>query len=347
VSTCELRPKREEAVVNGIPDRWENGKESDVNMDLVDKSSVITDANVLNGNETVESLLNELESMKTPETKLDELKTEHKDYDVSAQQVEDEVKTELRPEEPKQDIQVLISDTPQVQITESIEVVEKVNTDITQESVVDPSVEKHNQICDIQPIEVTEQVAENSIEEDIPSDIILENVEPKLIEEPIIESNEFEHSESIPVDSDRVEGSIIHQTPDSDNNVEQDAVNTATLQPEVVLEKSDDVIESMDVQVEDFSKSMESEVDCDDVQECTETERTEIENDKQQDDESTVDVPAVDTVHTEMDVEPQKIETDVTQPNTVSVNEETETTKPDAILEEPQVQTENILTESE
>lgn len=347
VSTCELRPKREEAVVNGIPDdRWENGKESDINMDMVDKSSVITDANVLNGNETVMSLLNELESMKTPETKLDELKTEHKDY-VSVQQVEDEVKTELVTEEPKQDTQVLISDIPQIQITESIGVVEKVDTDVSHESVVNPSVEEQNQNCEIQPTEVSEQIAENSVKEDIPSDMNLENVEPKIIEEPIVESNDFEHSESIPADSDRVEGSIIHQTPDSDNKVEQDIVHVTTLQPEVVLEKSNDV-ESMDIQVEDVSKSMESEVSCDDVQqECTETKLTGVENDKQQDGESTVDVPAMDTVYTEMDVEPQKVETDVTLQNTVSVNEEIETTKPDTIHEEPQGQAENKLTESE
>jgi len=344
VSTCELRSKREEIIVNGIPDRWDNGKESDINMDLVDKSSVITDTNVLNGNETVESLLNELESMKTPETKLDELKTEQKD-DIGTQQVTDEVKSELVPEEPKQDTQVLISDIPQVQITESIEIVEKENTDVTHETKIDLPIEKHNEICEIQPIEVTEQIAENSVEKHLPSDVNIENVEPK-IEELIVESNK--HSESIPADVDRVEGSIIHQTPDSDNKVEQNVVTIATLQPEVVLEKSNEVVESMDIQDEDVvTKSVESEVNCDNVQEeCTG--RIEIENDnKQQDDKSIVDVPTIDTIPTEMDVEPQKVETDVTQQETVSVKEETKTTEPGTILEEPQEQAENKLTESE
>lgn len=345
VSTCELRSKREEIIVNGIPDQWDNGKESEINMDLVDKSSVITDTNVLNGNETVESLLNELESMKTPETKLDELKIEQKD-DIGTQQATDEVKSELVHEEPKQDTQVLISDIPQVQITETIEVVEKVNTDIIHETKIDLSIEKHSEICEIQPIEVAEQIAENSVEKDIPSEVNIENVEQK-IEEPIIESNK--HSESIPADVDRVEGSIIHQTPDSDNKLDQNVIVTiATLQSEVVLKKSNEVIESMDIQDEDVvTKSVESEVNCGNVQEeCTG--RTEIENDnKQQDDKSVVDVLAIDTIPTEMDVESQKVETDVTQQQTVSVKEETKTTEPDIILEEPQEQAENKLTESE
>jgi len=341
VSTCELRSKREEAIVNGIPDRWENGKESDINMDLVDKSSVITDTNVLNGNETVESLLNELESMKTPETKLDELKTEHKDH-IGVQQVTDEVKSEIVPEEPKKDTQILISDIPQIQITEPIGIVEDVNTDVIHESIIDLPIEKHSEICEIQPIEVIGEIAENSVE-DIPNDINIENVEPK-IEEPIMECNKFEHLESIPIDADRVEGSIIHQTPDSDNKAEHNVdITIPTLQSEIVLEKSNEVVESMDIQVEDITKSIDSEVNCDIVQEkCTE-----IKNDKQQNDESTVNVSDIDTIPKEMDVEPQKIETDVIQQETISINEEIKTTEPDTIFEEPQEQAENKLTEGE
>lgn len=341
VSTCELRPKREEPIVNGVPDRWENGKESDINMDLVDKNNIIADVSVLNGNDTVESLLNELESMKTPETKLDESKTEHKDHLVS--QVTDEVESNITPEESKQDTPILIAqDTPQTQITDSIEVVEPVDIDVSPK-------ELSSEVCEVQSIEEKEQIVKDPVDElkDLSHDIDSETAKPKT-EEPIIESNKLDHLELIPTDVDRVEGSIIHQTPDSDSKVE---LELEVSQPAVVLEKLDEDPECMDVQVEDVSKSMESEVLCVNVQdECKKP--TEIQNDKQQVDESTVDAPTVDPISTDMEVELEKTENDIIldaipQEN-VKKNEDTPTTEPNTIVEEPpQIQDENKLTESE
>lgn len=347
VSTCELRSKREEVVVNGVPDRWENGKESDINMDLAEKSNAISDATVLNGNETVESLLNELESMKTPETKIEELKTEPKEDHIVIQ-VEDDVESDPTPVESKQDSQIVTTDTSQTQITDSTKVVVQVESVAIREDLIDL---KDLTADELQKLNVIKEVTENSVEDlkDLSNDINLENIESKT-EEPIVESNKLENLELIPTDADRVEGSIIHQTPDSDNKVELDIVNIASTQAEVVLEKLKDSVENMDVQVEDVTKTMEPEVNCDNVQkECTES--IEIENDKQQDDESTVDVPAIDTISTEMDVEPEpepeKIEDHITPKETVSTNEETNTTDPNTILEKPQEEDENKLTESE
>lgn len=365
VSTCELRPKREEPIVNGIPDRWENGKESDIRMDLVDKNNVITDASVLNGNDTVESLLSELESMKTPETKLDESKTEHKDHIVA--QVADKVVSNTTPEEPKQDTPVLImQDTqPQTQITDSTtEVVKPIDNDVLPnvpvepESIVDQPKELSSEVCEIQPVEVKEQIVSDPVDElkDLSHDVELKIVKP-MTEEPIVESNKLDHLEIMPTDVDRVEGSIIHQTPDSENKVELDL---DTSQPVVVLEKLDENLESMDVQVEDVSKNMESEVICDNVQEeCTKP--TEIQNDKQQDDESIVDasivdasiidVPTIDPISTDMEVEVEKTENDIIldiiPQESVKENEDAPTTEPNTTVEEPQVQEENKLTESE
>jgi len=344
VSTCELRSKREETIVNGVPERWENGKESDINMDLVvDKSNVITDTSVLNGNETVESLLNELESMKTPETKLNELKTEQKEDHIVAQ-VTDKDEPNLSAEEPKLDIKDLTNDTPQTQITYNTEDADKVNTDVVHDSVIDLPQEQNSEI---QPVEVKEQIAEN-IEElkDLSTDVNIENIEPK-IEEPIIEINKLEPSELILTDTDRVEGSIIHQTPDADNKVEL----VIASQPEVVLEKPNETDDSMDVQVEDVIKSIEPEVSCESTQEkCTEA--TEIEKDKQQEDKSNVDESTVETTSLKMDVELEKIEDNNTNElKTVSISEETKKSESDTsdtiILEEPQGQDENKLTESE
>lgn len=355
VSTCELRSKREEAiVVNGVPDRWENGKESDINMDLIDKSNVISDTNVLNGNETVESLLNELESMKTPETKIDEIKIEPKDNTVV--QVADEVlSSNLTAEEPKQDIQVSITqDTPVLltQNTDSSEIVEQVNPIVVLEhiSIVDPPKEPHTEVSEIQPVEVKEKIIEIPVEDlkNSSNDIILKNAEQKT-EEPIIESDKLDNSEFIQTDVDRVEGSIIHQTPDSDNKVE---LEVAVSQPEIVLEKLNESDESMDVQVEDVTKNISSEVNCENALEESK-ESKENENEKQQDSESTSDVPAEETnIPTEMDVEPsQKIVNDGILEETVSVNEEiseeTKTIEPNTNIEEPQGQDENKLTESE
>lgn len=366
VSTCELRAKREETIVNGVPDRWENGKDSDINMDLVDKSNVISDIKVLSDNETVESLLDELESMKTPiTTKLDEIKTDHKDHqqqDNLGAQIIEELEPDLPVEEPKQDSQAIITDIPQTHITNTTEVVEQVNTDVTQvvnESVVDLPKEQNTEgIVEIKPVEVNEPTVEKPIEElnILSNDINLGNVE-QTEEPPFAETNKLsQQPELIPIDANRVEGSIIHQTPDSDNKVELDI---ATLQPNVELEKSNKDVESMDVQIEDrgkedVTKCMESEVNCDNVQEkCTES--TINENEKLQGDvdESTVDVPPnvpdIEQISTEMDIEPEpeKIENDMIKQETVSVNEEdTKITEPESILEEPQNQDENKLTES-
>lgn len=369
VSTCELRPKREEPIVNGVPDRWENGKESDISMELVDKNNVITDTSVLNGNDTVQSLLNELESMKTPETKLDESKTEHKDHLVA--QVTDKVESNNTPEEPKQDTPVLITqDTPlQTQITDSTtEVVEPVDIDVEpvdidvepvnidvppivaveDESIVEQPKELNSEVCEIPPVEVKEQILSDPIDElkVLSQDIELEIVKQKT-EEPIVENNKLDNLELIPTDADRVEGSIIHQTPDSDNKVE---LNVDVSQPAVMLEKSDENLENMDVQVEDVSKSMESEVIRDNIiqEECTNP--TEIQNDKQVD-ESTVDVPTVDPISTDMEVELEKTDNDiipdVTPQESVKESEDTQTTEPNTTVEEPQVPDENKLTESE
>lgn len=353
VSTCELRSKREETiVVNGVPDRWENGKESDINMELIDKSNVISDTSVLNGNETVESLLNELESMKTPETLLKEIKTETKDNIVA--QVADEVlSSNLTTEEPKQDIQVLITqDTPvpQTQNTDSTDIAEQVNTSVQEQEsvVVDLPKEQNTEVIDIQPVEVKETTTESPVGEvkDSSDDTNLENIEQKT-EEPIIETDKLNNSEFISTDANRIEGSIIHQTPDSDNKVE---LEVAALQTEVVLEKSNESVESMDVQVEDITKNIPSEVNCDNVlEECTEPKENENEV---QDIESTADVPTEETVPTKMDIEPpQKIENDVPLQETVSINEQTpeeiKTTEPNTIVEELQEQDENKLTESE
>lgn len=353
VSTCELRSKREEIVVNGVPDQWENGKESDINMDLVDKSNVIADANVLNGNETVESLLNELESMKTPETKLNELKVEPKEEHIAAQ-ITDEIESNVTPEEPKQqDTQVLTADTLQTQITNATENTDQINTNVAYETVVDQPKEPNPDVSEIQPAEVKEQTIDNVEElKDLSNDVSLQKVEPKT-EEPTVESNDLvcseQTSEINPIDTDRVEGSIIHQTPDSDIKVELVAAlpSTADLQPEIVVEKSDENIENMDVQVDSVAKTTESEINCDVIQEeCTE-EPTAVENDKQQNDESTVDVPAVDAIPTEMDVESEKIENNAVS-ETISVNEETtKTAEPDNVCEVPQEQEENKSTESE
>uniref|UniRef100_A0A2S2ND83 Serine/threonine-protein phosphatase 4 regulatory subunit 2 n=1 Tax=Schizaphis graminum TaxID=13262 RepID=A0A2S2ND83_SCHGA len=353
VSTCELRSKREEPIVNGVPDRWENGKESDISMDLVDKNNVIADVSVINGNDTVESLLNELESMKTPETKMDESKTEHKDHLVA--QVTDEVESNITPEEPKQDTPILISqDTPQTQITDSTEVVEPVNVDVSpnvsveDESIVDQPKELSPEVCEIQPVEIKEQIVNDSIDElkDLSHDIELEIVNPKN-EDPIVESNKSDHLELIPTDVDRVEGSIIHQTPDSDSKVE---LELEVSQPAVVLKKSDEDPECMDVQVEDVSKSLELKVICDNVQEkCTKP--TEIQNDNQQVKESTIDVPTVEPISTDMEVELEKIENDsildVIPQENVKESDDTPTTDPNTAVEEPQMQDENKLTESE
>lgn len=356
VSTCELRSKREEAVVvNGAPDRWENGKESDVNMDLVDKSNVVvSEANVLNGNESVESLLNELEAMKTPETKPDEVKTELKEHLIT--QVTDEViKSDPITEEPQSGSQSLITDTPQTPVTDSTEVVEQVKTDVEtvlSESIVDSSQEQTPVACDeIQPVVIKEKINENPIEDhkELSNDINIENIEPET-KEPIIESNTLDLPDLIPSDADRVEGSIIHlqsSTPDSDDKEEPDV---ATSQFVTELEKSNDGIESMEVQVEEVNKtSEESEENCDNVEKLESTETTSIVEGDKQDVESTVEVPvAMDTIALEMDVEPEiepeKIEHDVTQKEAVN-EQETKTSEPN--VDEHQGQSENKLTESE
>lgn len=347
VSTCELRSKREETVVNGVPERWENGKESDINMELVDKSAVVSDANVLNGNETVESLLNELESMKTPETKLDELKTEPKEDSVVTQ-VTNEVESNPTTEESKQDSSVLPTNTLQTQVIEVakiVETVDQVNTDITTETITDFPKEATSEVSEVQPVEEEkEQIAENVVEElkNISNDITIENIESKT-EESISESNCLESSELKPTDADRVEGSIIHQAPDSENKVE------TVSQPEVSEEISNESIESMDVQVESVTKDTEPEKDSDTVLEDECTKLTEIENEKQLlDVKPIVDVPVLDTNPTDMDVEPEKVENDVIEQETASVNEESKTAESDdAIPEEPQLQNDNKLTESD
>lgn len=362
VSTCELRAKREETIVNGVPDKWENGKDSDINMDLVDKSNVISEIKGLNDNDstTVESFLDELESMKTPTiTKLDVIKTDHKDdqeQDHLAAQVIEELEPDISVEEPKQDIEVIITDTPQIHITNTTEVVEQINTNIIEiinESEVDPPIEHNTEGNDeIQIVEVNEPIVEKPIEElNILSSINLENIE-EITEEPsIAEANKLDQEpELIPTtDSDRVEGSIIHQTPDSDNKVQLDI---ATSQPEIELEKSKKNVERMDVQVENVAKSIESEVNCDNVQEkCAES--TISANEKLQNDvdKSTVDIspdiPSKELISTDMDVELAKIKNDTTTQETVSVNEEEiKITESDTVFEEPQEQDENKMTES-
>lgn len=353
VSTCELRSKREEPVVNGVPDQWENGKESDINMDLSDKSSVIADANVLNGNETVESLLNELESMKTPETKLNELKVEPKEDHVVAQ-ITDEIESNVTPKEPKQDTQVLTTDTLQNQITNTTENKNQIDTDVTYEAVVDHPKEPNPDVSEIQPTEVKEQTIDDVEElKDLSNDMSLQNVEPKT-EEPTVESNDLsvcseQTSEINPIDTDRVEGSIIHQTPDSDIKVELVATlpTTADIQPEILVEKSDENIENMDVQVDSIAKITESEINCDSVQEeCTE-EPIAVKNDQQQNDESTVDVPATDTIPTEMDVEPEKIKSNDISETILANEESTKTVELDNVCEVPQEKEKNKSTESE
>ncbi|XP_015379958.1 PREDICTED: serine/threonine-protein phosphatase 4 regulatory subunit 2 [Diuraphis noxia] len=362
VSTCDLRPKREEPIVNGAPDRWENGKEPDISMELVDKNNVITDANVLNGNDTVESLLNELESMKTPETKLDESNLEHKDLLVA--QVTDKVESNITPEEPKQDTPILITqDTPlQTQITESTsEVIEPVNIDVQpvnidipqnvtvdHDTIVDQPKELNSEVSEIQSVEVKEQTVSNPIDElkGLSQNIELEIAKSKT-EESILESNKLDNLELIPTDVDRVEGSIIHQTSDSDNKVELDIESS---QPAVLLEKSDENLEKMDVQIEDVSKIMESEVISDNIQEeCIKP--TEIQNDKQQTVESTIEVPTVDPISIDMEVELEKTENniilDVIPQESVKENDDTQVTEPNTTVEEPQVQDENKLTASE
>lgn len=340
VSTCELRTKREEVIVNGVPDRWENGKDSDINIDLVDKNNIIADTNVLNGNETVESLLNELESMKTPETKIDELKTEEKDHLVA--QVADKVESNLISEESKQETQVITNDTSEIQITNSTEGIEQINTDVLLEPLVDLPKEQNSEIEEIQPDEIKELIIEKSVDElkDSSNDVNLKTIEPK-IEESILDSNKLDHSaDLIPTDVDRVEGSIIHQTPDSDNKVELDVA----LQPEVILEKSNEGTENMDVQVNDVIKNMDSEASCDNLQECTESSK--VKNEKE-DNQSTIDAPAMVTVSSLMDIEPEKIDSDILQPEKIGVNEEIKTDESCRIVEEPQEQNENKLTESE
>lgn len=343
VSTCELRSKREEIVVNGVPDRWENGKESDINMDLPEKNSVISDSTVLNGNETVESLLSELESMKTPETKTEELKTDQKEENIVTQ-ITDNVETGPTPEEPKHDTKIVTTDTSQIPITDSTEVVEEGERTVVREVLIDI---KDLTAEELRKFNELEEVAENTNEDlkDLSNDINLENIESK-IEESIIENVKSENLELIPADADRVEGSIIHQTPDSDNKVELNIVNITTSQVEVILEKSIESVESMDVQVENVTKTIMSEVNCDVQKECTEL--TEIENDKQ-DNESTVNVPCIeDTISTEMDVEPEpeKIEENITPKETDSANEEINTTDPNTIIDKPQ-EDENKLIASE
>lgn len=331
VSTCELRSKREEPIVNGVPDRWENGKESDINMDTTNKSNVISDANVLNGNETVESLLNELESMKTPETKLDEIKTEYKDKDHSVAQVLDEVESNLTVETSKQEAQVLIADTPQTQIPDSSKILDQANIAHTPvdspTSIINLPKENNLDVCETQPIELNEQITENPITEpkDLINDVILEN-NPN-IEKPIAESNKLDQPELISTESNRVEGSIIHQTPDSDNKLESDI----TSQTEVVLVKPNEDIENMDVEVEDVTKSLELEINCKNIQkECTE-----IENDK--DDKCGGNVLPMNTISTKMDVEPENTENDSVQPlETISVNKEIKITESYTIIEESQ-----------
>lgn len=341
VSTCELRPKREETILNGVPDLWENGKESDINMDL-EKNNVISDSNVLNGNVSIESVLNKLESMKTPKLNLDILKTEPKDNFIA--QVSAEVESSLITEESKQDTQILIDNTPQVQITDSTEIIDQVNIDIALEPLVDISKEQNSEVSHILPDEIKEEIAETSVDElkDLSSDINLENIEPQL-EEPIIkESNELDNnSELITADADRVEGSIIHQTPDSDNKVDLDVVS----QSEIILDKSNEIIENMDVQTDDITKSMESDVSCDNEQECSEP--SEIKSDKEEDKQTVDVVPAIDPIPIEVDTKPEKNESAPTEQETVLVNEESKTTEPSSIVEEPKGQDEQKVTESE
>jgi len=315
-------------------------------MDPVDKSAVIADAGVLNGSESVESLLNELESMKTPEAKLDESAAVDGKEDCVTQ-VTGGVESNFVAEPPA-DV-VSTPDTPQTQVSEQVNPV-----DVTRGPVVDATIETIPETSEIVPVEIKEQIAGNVIEEleDLSSDTSLDNVKQN-IEEPIVESNYLDISEQasepIPTDTDRVEGSIIHQTPDSDNKVE---LVTGALQPEMIVEKSDENIESMDVQVETevetVTKALEPEVGCENVpEECTEP--TQIENEEHENDTSTIDTaPAVDPVPTEMDVEPKKVENnDIIQQETIPVNKEIKTAEPDNINEKPQGQDENKLTESD
>ena len=72
---------------------------------------------------------------------------------------------------------------------------------------------------------------------------------------------------------------------------------------------------------------------------------------QQQVDEATVDAPTVVPISTDMEVELEKTENDiildVIPQENVKVNEDTPTTEPNTIVEEPQIQDENKLTESE
>lgn len=324
VSTCELRSKREEPIVNGVPERWENGKESDVNMDTVNKSNIISDENVINGSETVESLLNELESMKTPETKLDEIKTDH-----SVTQVPDKIESNVTAEASKQDTEVLISDGPQTQITDSTEILDKANishipVDL-QTPIVDSPKEKNSDVCEIQPIEINEQITENVIKEptDLHNDI---NLESELkTEKPITEINKLDQPELLQTDTNRVEGSIIHQTPDSDNKLQLDIIP----QTDVLLVKPNESIENMDVEVEDVNKSVESEINCNKKEEFTVT--TGIENDKE--DKILCNVLPINTVSTKMDITPERLQTEhLKLVETILINDECAITKPFTIL---------------
>lgn len=302
--------------------------------------------------------------MKTPETKLDELKTELKEDNVGGVQASThEIESNLTAKEPEQDTQALTNDAPQAKITDSTEIVEQVNVDAAAANApaeVEPPMEQNLEVCEIQPVGVAEEpIAENAettIEDlkDLSNDINIENIEPEdpvsITEDPVLESNKSEDHTAdvaIPTDFDRVEGSIIHQTPDNENKVELEMVPT---EPEAVLEKSNENVESMDVQVEDqieeVTKSIEPEVSSDNPQEAS-VEPAEIKNDKQQDEESPVIVPTPDTIPTDMDIEPEKTDNDDIQQETVPANEETKATEPNTIIEEPQGQDDNKLTESE
>lgn len=321
-------------------------------MGPVDKSAEMPDAAIeLNGSESVMSLLNELESMKTPENRPDELNVatdcpeDGRVAPVACKVDESNAAAEQRADT------IITTDTPQTQLV--LDQVEVVN--ITREPVVDVTVETidHHVVSALVPCEEKEQIGINNVDElkDLSSDTMsLENVEQN-IDEPITTSNSLDASEQtsepLPLDTERVEGSIIHQTPDPDKKVELVELVTAVSQPAVIEEKLDvrESIESMDVQVETVIKALEPEVNCDNnvPEECPES--TNVEDEKQTNNESTVNtIPAVDPTPIEMDVEPEKVENnDITQQETISVNEEIQAVESDTTLAKPQGLDENNL----
>ncbi|XP_050537684.1 serine/threonine-protein phosphatase 4 regulatory subunit 2 [Daktulosphaira vitifoliae] len=260
VSTCDLKAKRDETIVNGIPERWENGKETDINMDFVEKNNIIsTDVNILNANETVESLLSELESMKTPETKPEENKEQF------VNEVSNQEENEFNPKESNNDQQPDNLSLPNSHTTEEPQ--SKIKEFNEKELSSDEAKEELQETTETKSRELNNEIIKSPLDDckDLPNEII-SNCGESSVNDPVSEENKIEDLNLLVTEPNRIEGSIIHQTPDCDNKQDSQIIQSND------LEEINEEQNNMDICTEDNSKTLNNEEANDDLHSINSTE---------------------------------------------------------------------------